>query len=374
MNSSDKRLYQVALTMIPGVGDITARNILETVGDEEEIFKSGKKALSAIKGIPSKVIDQILNPEVLQNAEKELNFVEKNNISTFFINEENYPKRLTDCSDAPILIYFKGNADLNAKKIISIVGTRKSTNYGHNFCEAFLEEISAIYPDTLIVSGLAYGIDIHAHRSALKSKLPTVGILAHGLDIIYPATHRQTAKEMISHGGLLTDFPSNTEPERFNFVKRNRIIAGLADAVIVVESDEKGGSLITAEIANSYCRDVFSLPGRIADKSSKGCNKLIANHKADLFKSTQYFLEQMGWENQPKSAKAKAKPKQQELFLTLTPEEQRIVDKLTSVEEIHIDQLSRELGTPSYMLFTTLLQLEMKGVIKNLPGNLYALI
>lgn len=371
MEASDKLLYQIALTQIKGVGDITARNLLQVVGDEEEIFKSSRKSLSSIQGIASKTVDEILNPEVLRRAEKELSFVINNKISTFFISSEVYPKRLRECSDAPILLYFKGDADFNADKVISIVGTRKSTSYGNNFCDSFLQEIASLLPDTLIISGLAYGIDIQAHRFALKHGLSTVGVMAHGLDRIYPSTHRQTAKEMVENGGIITEFPSETEPDRFNFVRRNRIVAGMADAVIVVESDEKGGSLITAEIANSYCKDVFAVPGKMTDKYSKGCNKLIASHKADLFLSTEYFLQQMGWDVE--STKKKNQPRQQELFLDLTTDEAAIVNYLRSEESIHIDQLARELNIPTYQLFSTLLELEMKGLVKNLPGNLYSL-
>lgn len=369
--STDKRLYQIALTLIPGIGDITARNLLKVVGDEEAIFKLSKKQLLNIQGLSHKLVNEILNPEVLINAEKELNFVNKNNISIYFISDKDYPYRLKDCVDAPILIYFKGKANLNAEHIISIVGTRNSTNYGNSFCSSFLEKISSLLPDTLMISGLAYGIDINAHRAALKQTLPTIGVLAHGLDRIYPSVHKQTAIEMLGNGGLLSEFPSNTQPDRFNFVRRNRIVAGMADAVIVVESDEKGGSLITAEIANSYCKDIFAVPGRMTDKYSRGCNKLIASHKADLFQSTEYFLQQMGWDNQ--SLKKKKAPCQQELFITLLDDEQIIVDKLTAIDALHIDQLARELNIPAYQLFTTLLELEMKGVIKNLPGNMYAL-
>lgn len=247
-----KLLYQIALTKIKGVGDIIARNLLEIIGDEEAVFKSTKKELSTIQGISSKLINEILNPDVLKLAEKELNFIERNKIQTFFIKDEDYPIRMKDCMDAPILLYFKGNSTFNPTKVIGIVGTRKSTHYGNSFCNDFLSELSVYFPDTLIVSGLAYGIDINAHNAALKSNLPTIGVLAHGLDRIYPSAHRNTAVEMLENGGLLTEFSSGTEPDKFNFVRRNRIIAGMADAVIVVESDTKGGSLITADIANSY--------------------------------------------------------------------------------------------------------------------------
>lgn len=369
--SPDKRLYQIALTQIKGVGDIIARNLLQVVGDEEKIFKSGRKFLLSISGISSKLVDEILNPEVLDKAEKELSFVERNNISTYFISDERYPYRLRECSDAPILFYFKGDTDFNPQKVISIVGTRNATNYGINFCETFLDYISSHHPDTLIVSGLAYGIDIHAHRAAIKNNLPTVGILAHGLNMIYPHAHRQTAKEMLNHGGILSEFTSGTDPERYNFVRRNRIVAGICDTVIVVESDEKGGSLITAEIANSYCKDIFAVPGKMTDKYSRGCNKLISSHKADLFQSNEYFLQQMGWDNETSKAKKK-KAIQKQLFSELTEEEQKIVDILTS-NTLHIDQLAREAQIPSYQLFSILLEMEMKGIIKNTPGNMYIL-
>lgn len=370
-NSADKRLYQIALTCISGVGDITARNLLQVVGDEEAIFRSSSKSLSAIQGLSSKHVTEILSPAVMVRAERELEFVEKNNIASYFISDANYPHRLKDCTDAPVLFYFKGEVDFNADKIISIVGTRNSTNYGNSFCDTFLQKISDVLPETLIISGLAYGIDIHAHRAALKYNLPTVGVLAHGLDMIYPAVHRQTAVEMLDRGGLLSEFRSKTDPDRYNFVRRNRIVAGMADAVVVVESDEKGGSLITAEIANSYCKDIFAVPGRMSDKYSRGCNKLIASHKADLFQSTEYFLQQMSWDEE--SQKKKKMPRQQSLFVVLTEEEQVIADKLATIDSLHIDQLSRELNIPAYQLFTTLLELEMKGMIKNLPGNMYAL-
>lgn len=367
----DKRLYQIALTQISGVGDITARNILKIVGDEEAIFKSSRKSLLAISGISTRIVDEILNPKVLLMAEEELTFVEKNNISTYFISDKEYPARLRECADAPILFYFKGAADFNAEYIISIVGTRNSSTYGNVFCDSFLKDISSVLPNTLIVSGLAYGIDINAHRAALKYNLPTVGILAHGLDTIYPSVHRQTAAEMVKNGGVLSEFRSKTSPDRFNFVRRNRIVAGFADAVIVVESDIKGGSLITAEIANSYCKDIFAVPGKITDKYSQGCNKLIASHKADLFQSTEYFLQQMGWDTVRDKKKS---PKQQELFLNLTDEQQCIVDRLSTVDSLHIDQLARDVNSPAFQLFSTLLEMEMRGLIKNLPGNMYSLV
>lgn len=371
MASPDKLLYRIALTQINGVGDILSKMLLQAVGDEEAIFKSSRKSLLAIQGIASKLVDEILNPKVLIRAEKELAFIDKNNISTYFITDEDYPSRLKDCSDSPILFYFKGKANLNAQKIISIVGTRNSTNYGNEFCNTFIQELSSEVNDLLVVSGLAYGIDINAHKAALKNDMPTIGVLAHGLDRIYPHAHRQTAIEMLEKGGLLSDFPSNTEPDKFNFVRRNRIVAGLADATIVVESSAKGGSLITADIANSYCRDVFAVPGKTTDSKSIGCNNLIANHKGDLLASTQYFLQQMGWDKQ--SVRHANKPKQQELFIELNNEEQSIVNILSAQDSLHVDQLATHTQIPVYQLFPILLNLELKGVIKNMPGNFYGI-
>jgi len=366
---SSKLFYQIALTKIDGVGDILARKLLEIIGNPEEIFKSNKKILSSIDGISSMLINNILDPEVLKRAEKELLFVEKNKLQTFFISDNNYPARLKECIDAPVLLYFKGNTDLNASKIISIVGTRKSTNYGQDFCKDFLQEISLNYPDLLVVSGLAYGIDIQAHKAALESKLPTVGVLAHGLDRIYPHRHRKYAIDMIGHGGLLTEFPSETEPDRFNFVRRNRIVAGMADAVIVVQSDTKGGSLITAELANSYNKDVFAVPGRITDPESAGCNMLIEQNKAVLLRSAECFINFMQWDISKKTTRTA----QQKLFLDLTDDEQIVYDLLSEMGSLHINFLANQAGVPMSTLLSTLLTMEMKGIISAQPGNLYKL-
>lgn len=368
--NSTKLLYQIALTQIEGVGDILARNLVDNIGSPEEIFKSTKKSLIAVKGISTYLADAVLNPKVLEKAEKELLFIEKNNIKTYFYTDNDYCHRLKECVDAPILLYYKGNADLNTVKIISIVGTRKSTNYGNDFCDSFLEELSSAFPDILIVSGLAYGIDIQAHKSALKHNLPTVGVLAHGLDRIYPSGHRKTAVEMLTHGGLLTEFPSQTEPDKFNFVRRNRIVAGMSDATIVVQSDSKGGSLITAEMANSYNREVFSLPGRITDKESMGCNMLIEDNKAILLQSAEGFIKHMQWDVN----KQISKPKQRQLFLDLTDDEQVVYDLLATIESLHINLIANQVGIPVSNLLSTLLTMEMKGVVRTIPGGSYQLL
>ncbi|MDO5524107.1 MAG: DNA-processing protein DprA [Bacteroidia bacterium] len=368
--TTHKTLYQIALTCIPGVGVAHARNLMKAVGDAEAIFNEKAGSLEKIQGISRRLIHEIRRAEVLQKAEKELEFVEKNHIETLFFTQENYPSRLNDCIDAPVLLYAKGNAHFNAKKVVSIVGTRNATKYGQEFCQKFIQELSGLFPDILIVSGLAYGIDICAHRASLQNNVSTVGVMAHGLDRIYPSVHRATAKEMLGKGALITEFPSDTTPDKFNFVKRNRVVAGMADAVVVIESDEKGGSLITADIANSYYREVFALPGRATDPKSSGCNNLIAGNKAVLLQNVAGFLNQMGWNATAKSLP----PKQKELFLNLTETEEKVFDALNQVESMHVNMLGIELNIPVSELFFTLLELEMKNVVKALPGGVYKLL
>ncbi len=367
---TDKSLYQIALTQIKGVGVAHARNLMQVLGDEEAIFKADARTLSSAPGITRRLIDEIRHADVLKRAEKELQFVEKNNIRLLFFTDTDYPRRLTNCVDAPIVLYAKGDIDFNREKVISIVGTRNATDYGQKFCQQFIHDLSQQFTETLIVSGLAYGIDVCAHRVALQNMLPTVGVLAHGLDRLYPAAHRKTAIEMLENGALLTEFPSGTNPDRHNFVKRNRIVAGMADAVVVVESPEKGGSLITADIANSYYRDVFAVPGRATDKNSIGCNRLIADNKAALLHDAKNFAEQLGWSHTAKHIK----PKQRELFVNLSAQEEKIVNALNSAEGTQVNILAIELDTPVSELFMTLLELEMKNIVQALPGGMYKLL
>jgi DNA processing protein len=371
MNEHSRLIYRIALTKIPGVGDIIARNLLRGLGDEEVIFTESKKALLAA-GISARIIEEIKRPALLEEAQREAEFVGKNRIRPIFISDKEYPSRLIDCVDAPVLLYYKGNADLNSKKIVSIVGTRKATSYATDFCETFLRELSSLFPDIVIASGLAYGIDIHAHRTSLKSGLKTVGVLAHGLDRIYPSVHQRTALEMTAQGGLLTEFPSGTNADKHNFVRRNRIVAGMADAVIVLESGEKGGSLITAEIACSYYKDVFALPGRTIDIQSAGCNNLIVNNKAVLLQSAESFVRQMGWGN-ASSKISSAQPRQRELLLDLTNEERAIYDALCT-EEMQVNLLAVKANIPLSKLFYILLDMEMRGIIKPLPGGVYRVV
>lgn len=367
----NKQLYQIALTMIKGVGHFMARQLLMSVGDAEAIFSEKKQLLEKIPGIGSYTAAQILRPEVLVQAEKEQAFIEKNKLAAYFFTDEAYPARLKECEDAPLLLYFKGNTNLNAQKIISIVGTRHATDYGRKLTEELLCDLSQQFPELLIVSGLAYGIDILAHRGALKNHLPTVGVLAHGLDRLYPPLHRNTAVEMLDRGGLLTDFPSGTNPDRPNFVKRNRIVAGLADATIVVESAEKGGSLITADIAFSYGRDVYSFPGRINDEASKGCNALIRDNKAGLITSAADLVAALCWDA---AEKKQAMPLQTSFLFALTEEEEQILAFLKETKEVQINQFAVKLNLPIQYLSPLLVELEMKGLIKNMPGGIYKLV
>lgn len=366
----EKTLYQIALTKIKGVGISLARALMQTIGDEEAIFKESRRNLESIPRISPSLVDEIRSSQVLLDAEEELEFIEKNKIRPLFFTDENYPRRLTNCVDAPLLLYDKGNIDFNRTKVVSIVGTRNATRYGRDFCDKLVLDIANSYPDMLIVSGLAYGIDICAHRAAVQNNVSTVAVLAHGLDRIYPQVHRKTAIEMLNNGSLLTEFPSKTNPDRFNFVRRNRIVAGMADAVVVVESGAKGGSLITADIANSYFREVFAVPGRPTDAESEGCNKLISNNKAILLNDSKGLFEQMGWD----LAMEAKKPIQKELFVELTNEEQQIFEVLNDGEPKQVNMISLELDIPVSDLFFTLLELEMKNIVKAMPGGMYKII
>src|SRR5690554_1965939 len=347
-----------------------ARTLMQAMGSEEAIFKGDIRRLESIPRVSRRLIQEIRHPEVLRSAEKELAFIEKNRLRLLFFTDEGYPNRLKECIDAPVLLYAKGNTDFNREKTISIVGTRDSTRYGQGFCDAFVKEIAGAFPDVQIVSGLAYGIDIRAHRAALQNGLSTVAVLAHGLDRIYPRIHRQTAIEMMENGALLTEFPSETNPDKHNFVKRNRIVAGMADAVIVMESGLKGGSLTTADIANSYFREVFALPGRIHDKMSIGCNQLISDNKAVLLRGSDHFISYMGWEEDAKPAL----PVQKEIFPALSDEEEKLFNLLSNRGAVQVNTLAIELNIPVTELFLILLEMEMKHIVESLPGGMYQLV
>ena len=361
-------LYQVALTLVPNIGDVQTKTLINTLGSAEAVFKAKKKTIELIEGMGSVRAKCIRDFCGFGVAEEELAFIERYSITPLFLTDEAYPQRLLNCYDSPPLLYYRGNADLNTSKIISIVGTRNNSGYGRQVCEKLVEDLCA--ENILVVSGLALGIDTLAHRAAIKNNLKTVGVLAHGLDRIYPPQNKALAKQMAAAGGLLTDFPSNTKPDRQNFPKRNRIVAGICDALIVIESGTRGGSLITAELGNGYHKDVFAIPGRTTDSKSEGCNYLIRNNKAALLTNANELLENLGW-----AAPKKTAPKmQRELFIELSAEEKAIVDILAEKEDLHIDQLYLKSGLSSSSVAKALLMLEMQGVVVSLPGKIYKLV
>ncbi len=361
-------IYQIALTKINGVGPVIARQLLDHFGDAESVFATPKKALMAIPGIGNRLAAAILRKSTLLEAENELRFIEKHGIQALFWGEMHYPKRLAECHDAPLLLYYKGNADLNTQRTVSIVGTRNATPYGKSICDRFIRELLPY--GTMIISGLAHGIDSYAHRNALAHRIPTVGVLGHGLDRIYPATNREMAAKMLESGGLLTEFPSGTNPDRQNFPMRNRIIAGLADATIVVEAATKGGALITAEIANTYNRDVCAFPGNLNQEFSGGCNYLIKTNRAHLITCAKDLGYLMNWEVD----QAPNPTGQLHLHMALDTTEQQVFDVIHSSGQIAIDELSRQLQWSQSKLAITLLEMEVKGIIAALPGKVYRII
>ncbi len=364
---SNDLLYQIALTLIPKIGDVRAKALLEHFENAETIFKAKINQLENIEGIGTIAANAIKHFADFKICEDEIKFIEKSKVTPLFITAKNYPQRLLNCYDSPTMLYYKGNADLNVAKIVSIVGTRSNSDYGKNICEKMLEDLAE--QNVLVMSGLAFGIDTIAHKASLKNNLKTVGVLAHGLDKVYPAQNKLLAVEMLSQGGLLTDFKSGTNPDRQNFPRRNRIVAGICDALIVIESSVKGGSLITAELANNYNKDVFAIPGRVTDSRSEGCNHLIKNNKALLITSADDLLHIMNWKDVPKKIK-----QQRELFIELTPHEKLITDILKEKESIQIDELNFKSGLSSSAVANALLMLEMQGVIASLPGKLYKLL
>ena len=365
-------LSLIALQHIPGVGSITAKRLVEATGSAAVLFEHRADLPTIIPRVQPSLVGALDCPAAHSRAQRELEFIDKHRITCIGYHDEAYPSRLRECDDAPILLFYRGTAMLNPQRVVSIIGTRKCTDYGREVCDRFIRELAAQCPDVLIVSGLAYGIDVCAHRSALAHGLPTVGVLAHGLDRIYPSVHRNVAAQMAQSGGLLTEYISFTEPERQNFLQRNRIVAGMADAIIVVESAAKGGALVTASIANSYGRDCYAFPGRIDAAASAGCHRLIRHHQAALITSAADFMEAMMWDT-PTANKPEAI--QRTLFPELTDEERLIVQHLSAQPEgLHINTLVVETGMPINRLSATLFELELRGLVRPLAGNCYKLI
>ncbi len=368
--STNELKYKIALSLIPKVGPVTAKKLVSYVGSFEGVFKETKNNLIKIPGIGVVLANIIVNANVESKAEEEIKFITDHKIKPIFYLDSDYPERLKHCEDAPIIIYTLGKIDLNYTKVLSIVGTRKATVEGVAFCEKLIQDLKERGHNPIIVSGLAYGIDAVAHKAALNNDLPTVAVLGHGLDIIYPASHKKIARDIVNNGMLLTDFASKSIRDKNNFIKRNRIIAGLSDATIVVESGEKGGSLITADIANSYNRDVFAVPGRVSDVHSRGCNKLIKSNKAAMLESVEDLEYMLGWE----SFNSKEKHIQKNLFINLNEDEKIIVEILKEFEELSIDKICIKCNMSTSKVSPLLLNLEFNGIVKPLPGKLYKLI
>jgi DNA processing protein len=375
---SSELLYQLALTEVPNIGCVHAKILAQEFGSAEKIFKANQQQLEKIEGIGEVRAKAIKSFSDFSKAEEEIKFIEKYKIRPLFLTDKNYPQRLLNCYDSPTLLYFKGDTELNTSKIIAIIGTRNNTDYGKQQTEKLVKELAG--QNVLVVSGMAFGIDAVAHKASVKNNLPTVGVLAHGLDQMYPPEHSNLAKEMIKHGGgLLTEFRSKTKPDKHNFPTRNRIVAGMSDAVVVIESGEKGGSIITAELANGYNKDVFALPGRVTDNKSAGCNFLIRNNKAMLLTDAEEIVEIMGWEEKAKSLKdlpdGKAGRKsQREIFIELSKEEKIIVEILKEKETVSIDEINFRSGLTSSTVAAAILNMELQGVVASLPGKIYKLV
>lgn len=367
---SSNLINKIALSLFPRIGAVNSRRLVAYLGSLDAVFEASPKSLKDIPGFGNGLIKTVIDSreEVLKQAEKEVDFIRKYNLKTFFYLDKDYPRRLAQCDDAPVILFQKGDANLNHPKIISVVGTRNATDYGRQLTEELIAGLNDAGVNVLVVSGLAFGIDITAHKSALKHGLPTLGVVGHGLDKMYPSAHTNLAREMVvTGGGVLSDFPSGSKIDPGNFPRRNRIVAGLSDCTIVVESGEKGGALVTADIANSYNRDVFAYPGRTGDPFSKGCNDLIKKNKAALIESAADLIDFMGWESN-------SQPRQQVLMIDLSSEEQQIVDLLKSNDIITTDIAARELNMTVQTINSLMLNLEFKGVLKSLPGNRFKLL
>lgn len=366
---NNELFHQLALTLVPNIGDVQSKILIQHFGEVAAIFKAKTSVLEKIEGIGTVRARSIKVFDDFHIAEKELEFLEKYKIQTFFLTDKDYPKRLLNCYDSPTLLFYKGSADLNASKIVAIVGTRSNTDYGKQFTEKLVKDLAE--QNVTIVSGLAFGIDAMAHKAALKNSLPTVGIVGHGLDKIYPSDHAGLAKDMIKEGGgILSEFFSGTKPDKHNFPLRNRIVAGISDATVVVETNIKGGSMITGNLANAYNRDVFAVPGRTSDTKSSGCNHLIKYNKAILLTDANELLEVMGWKEKPKT---KSK-RQKELFIELTADEKQVVQLLQAKDVVSIDEIILNSGLSSSTIAAAILNLELQNVVASLPGKMYKLL
>ena len=364
----EELLYVLALQRVKGIGDINAKKLIAHCGSAKSVLNEKKHLLEKINGIGSFTIRHLFDKENLLEAEKELQYLQKNNIEINYFLDEDYPNKLKHCIDAPILLFRKGNIQFKNQPIISIVGTRKITSYGRGFCEKLIEDLKEYNP--IIVSGFAYGVDICAHKTAIKHNLQTIGVIAHGFEEMYPKSHVKYIEGVCENGGFLTDFWHNDKLIRENFLKRNRVVAGISEATIIIESAEKGGSLVTADIANSYNRDVFAVPGRTTDNFSKGCNDLIKRNKAAILNSAEDLIEMLNW--QLKDEKPKVIQKQ--LFVDLDGTEQLIYDFLLENGKELLDIIAINCEMPIHKTTSVLFNMEMKGVVKPLPGKLFEVL
>lgn len=368
---SDEILYTMALTRMTGFNAAMALQLYQTLGGGKEVYEHRQDIGEVVPESTPQLREAMKYwDDALKRAEAEIAFMQAKGIRALTLHDADYPQRLCECPDAPVVLYYKGTANLNQQYVIDIVGTRHCTTYGQDLIRCFISDLRQLLPQVLIVSGLAYGIDICAHRNAMDNGYETVGVLAHGLDQIYPYAHRDYAAKMLSQGGLLTEYMTQTEALPNNFRQRNRIVAGISDATILVESAIKGGGLITCRIAQEYGRDVFAFPGAVGAKASEGCNHLIRNNTAALITSAQDFLESMGWQTIAKRPQSV----ERQLFPNLTPEELQIVALLQQSNDLQLNIISVKTNIPIGQLAALLFSLEMKGVVRPLAGGTYHLL
>jgi DNA processing protein len=365
--SEENLFHLMALLRVEGVGDIMAKKLLTHFGSAEAVLNAKTSQLAAIDGVGSVLLKNLKDKSVFEKATQELQFIQHNNIDVLYFQDEKYPDRLKHCIDGPVLLFSSGNINLKNRKTISIVGTRQITSYGTEFCRKLIEDLAPL--DPIIVSGFAYGVDIVAHQLAMDHNLQTIGVVAHGLNQIYPKPHKKYVAKMEQNGGFMTEFWSSSNPDKENFVRRNRIVAGMTEATIVIESADRGGSLITANMANDYNRDVFAVPGRVTDKYSQGCNNLIKTQKANVLTSAADLVYILNWD-----IKNEAKPVQKQLFVTLDADEQKVYDYLLKTGKELMDIIALHCDFPIYRISGLLLNMELKGVIRPLPGKLFEAI
>lgn len=368
-------LAAMALARLSYYNLAAIHSLYQAAGSASAVVEHRSNIRDIVPDASQRLVDMLRDMDTMYaRAEEELAFDQAHGIRSLTLSDPDYPHRLAECEDAPLVVYYKGSADLNQSRVINIVGTRKCTPYGQDLIRRFVADLHELVPHVLVVSGLAYGVDICAHRRALEMGMETVAVLAHGQDTIYPYSHRPTAAEMLSQGGLLTEFMTRTNADKVNFVRRNRIVAGMSDACILVESAARGGGLITAEISRGYSRDVFAFPGRVGDPYSEGCNNLIRDNGAALLTDANAFVKAMGWEGDAVLAKAREEGIDRQMFADLSPDEERVVKVLQANNDLHLNMLSAQSGLPIHQLTAILFELEMKGVVRTYAGGMYHLL